>query len=89
MARAAKGKRKGDKTAAVRELSFDFIKSNYFRVICVDGAFGGVSPTGRSVHMAIYSERRPLPRKTVHSIEEDGDLGDEVKDNRESDGARA
>jgi hypothetical protein len=84
MARAVKARRKGGKTAALNELSFDFIKSNYFRVICVDGAFGGVSPTGRGIHMAVYSERRPLPRKTVHSLEEDGSLGDELRDKRET-----
>jgi hypothetical protein len=50
------------------EIEFDFIKSNFFRVIHVDGAFGGLSPNG-FVHMALYSERRAIPTKVVHKIE--------------------
>ena len=65
------------------EVSFDFIKSNLFRVIAVDGAFGGLSPNARKIHMAVYSERRPIPKRTVHVISEEGVLGDEVSDKRE------
>lgn len=75
------------RTVAARkpaEVAFDFIKSNFFRVISVDGAFGGLSPQGRSIHMALFSERRPLPQKTVHQLGEGGTLGDELLDRRES-----
>ena len=51
-----------------KELEFDFIKSNFFRVIKADGAFGGISPNG-SIHMALYSERSAIPTKTFHSLE--------------------
>src|SRR5689334_23353953 len=73
----APGKKLGD-------IEFDFIKGNFFRVISVDGAFGGLSPQGRSIHMALFSERRPLPRKTVHSLGTDGLLSDELMDRRET-----
>jgi hypothetical protein len=65
------------------EISFDFIKSNYFRVIAVEGAFGGLSPSARNIHMAIYSERRPIPRTTVHTVSKDGVLGAEERDKRD------
>lgn len=65
------------------EVSFEFIKGTHFRVISVDGAFGGVSPQGRSIHMAVFSERRALPRKTFHPLKS-GSLGDEILDRRES-----
>lgn len=55
-------------------LSFDFIKSNYFRVIHMDGAFGGLSPNGTQIHMAIWNERRALPKRVVHPLK-DGTLG--------------
>ena len=35
------------KIAIPSEVEFDFIKSNFFRVIKADGAFGGVAPNGR------------------------------------------
>lgn len=67
-----------------KDVSFDFIKSAHFRPISVDGIFGGLSPQGRSIHMALYSERRALPRKTVHPVSAEGKLGEEIMGKRES-----
>ena len=64
-----------------KEIEFDFIKSNLFRVIRGDGAFGGIAPGG-AIHMSIYSERHPIPTKTVHKLE-GGQLGPELRDRRE------
>jgi len=55
------------------EVEFDFIKSNFFRVVHADGAFGGISPNGL-IHMALYSERAALPTKIVQEIDESGQL---------------
>ena len=66
------------------ELEFDFIKSSQFRTIHVDGLFGGVGPTGRNINLAVFSERRAIPNKTVHSIEPNGVLGSEDMSRRES-----
>jgi hypothetical protein len=63
------------------ELEFDFIKSNFFRVVRADGAFGGLAPGG-AIHMSIYSERQPLPQKIVHKIES-GTLGPEMLERRQ------
>jgi hypothetical protein len=64
-------------TDAEGQLSFDFIKSNFFRTIHVDGAFGGIGPTARTINMAIYSERRPIPTQVTHLVA-GGELGAEV-----------
>jgi hypothetical protein len=64
------------------EMEFDLIKSNFFRVVKCDGAFGGLAPNG-SIHMGVYSERNPFPRKVVHSIEQ-GHLGPEILERRET-----
>ena len=73
----AKGKGAQKAKEAQKPLAeFHQIKSNFFRVIHADGAFGGVSPNGY-IHMSIYSERRALPRLIVHEIEPDS-LGKEV-----------
>lgn len=75
-----------DSLAADSEFVFHYIKSSNFRVIPVDGAWGGVSQKG-SVHVGVYNERRPIPKETarpVLSIEDGGNtvaLGpDEVKE---------
>jgi hypothetical protein len=65
-----------------KEVEFDFIKSNFFRVIHADGAIGGLTTTGL-IHMALYNERRAIPTKVVHRIE-DGAIGAEILARRES-----
>jgi hypothetical protein len=50
------------------ELEFDFEKSNYFRVIHVDGVYGGVSPSSQLLHMAVFNERQPIPKKVFHKL---------------------
>jgi hypothetical protein len=65
-----------------KEIEFDFIKSNFFRTIRADGAFGGLSPNG-AIHMAIYSERQAIPTKMVHTVK-DGKLGPEIRLRRQS-----
>ena len=55
-------------------VTFDYIKGTSFRSIRADGAIGGVTPNGH-IHMAIYSERNAIPRRTVFDLDEDGKLG--------------
>jgi hypothetical protein len=63
------------------ELKFDYIKSNLFRVIHVDGAWGSVTPH-LTVQMAIFNERRAIPKQTVNVINPDGTIGDEIPEKR-------
>lgn len=67
--------------AANGELQFHFEKSKVFRVIHVDGAAGGISPGNRNIHMAVFSERAPLPRSVVHNVSA-GVLGPEIEGRR-------
>lgn len=59
------------------EINFDYIKSNQFRVIHVDGAHGGVSPKGL-IQMAFFSERLPIPKQETYALEQ-GKLGKRKK----------
>ena len=59
-------------------IRFHFIKAEQFRNIHVDGAHGGVTPKGL-IQVAIYNERVPIPREVVHTVSEDGHLGDDVR----------
>jgi hypothetical protein len=63
------------------ELEFEFEKSAHFRVIHVDGAFGGVSPGTRLINMAVYNERSPIPKSVTHSVHKGG-LGPEIREKR-------
>ena len=56
------------------KVRFDYIKSNFFRVICVDGAHGGLRPSGRSIHMALFSERNAIPKAEEFEVK-DGRVG--------------
>ena len=40
-------------------------KSNFFRVIHVDGVFGGPAPTPGNIAMTVFSLRFAFPEKTV------------------------
>ena len=62
-------------------IKFDYIKSNFFRVVRADGVFGGVTPR-QAIHMAFFNERNAIPKQTVFSVNEDGTLGPEIREER-------
>lgn len=66
-------------------VNFDYIKSTQFRVIHVDGAIGGITPSG-NVHISLYSERPAIPKQVVHNVKANGTLGDEIGEKRVSRG---
>ena len=66
-----------EKASGPSKVNFDYIKGNFFRVIHVDGAIGGITPQ-RLVHAALYSERSSIPQRLVHIINPDGSLGDRI-----------
>ena len=61
----------------VRQVSFDYIKGNFFRVAHVDGVIGALTPSGL-IHFATFSERPSIPQHVVHEISEDSQLGTEL-----------
>jgi hypothetical protein len=67
--------------ADLDKIKFHYIKGNFFRVIHVDGAFGGISPTGE-IFFSLFSQRPPIPQLTVQQVKEDGELGDEIVSER-------
>jgi hypothetical protein len=58
-------------------VKFHFIKSPLFRVLHVDGAYGGVGPHGH-IHMAVFNERTAIPQLVEHEISPTGQLGKEL-----------
>lgn len=67
-----------------KQIRFHYLKSNYFRVVHIDGAIGGVTPEGY-IHASMYSERLAIPREQSFAIDENGALG-ELKDTLTRDG---
>jgi|Deesub1362A_J573_1020465.scaffolds.fasta_scaffold00324_38 hypothetical protein len=65
-----------------KKVRFDYIKSNYFRVVHVDGVFGGNAPRRGYIHVAVWNERWPIPRQCLYSLEENGKLGKEIEQER-------
>jgi hypothetical protein len=58
------------------EIRFDFIKSNNFRVLHIEGAYGGKSPH-KLIHMMVYNERWPIPKQITKEFKE-GKTGREI-----------
>lgn len=61
---------------------FNYVKSNFFRVIHVDGVAGGVTPSS-DIYMNLYSERFSIPKKLVYELDSEGSLEREVLEDRE------
>jgi len=64
-------------------VKFDYVKSEFFRVIHADGVVGGLTPR-LDIHMDIWSERFPIPKQVVHAVNGDGSLGNEIKSDRQA-----
>lgn len=60
-------------TPEPKTVKFDYIKSNHFRTVHVDGVFGGVTPKGL-VWATIWSQRGAIPTQSVYTVMPDGKL---------------
>ena len=58
------------KQAGLARVRFHYIKSNFFRVVHVDGILGGWTAPGQ-LHVATYSERPAIPQMTEHEVNEE------------------
>lgn len=54
-------------TTIPTKISFDYIKTSQFRIVHVDGAFGGPTPQGH-LFISFYAERPPIPQRVVHEV---------------------
>jgi hypothetical protein len=68
-------------TSEKDKVKFHYLKANDFRVVHMDGVFGGLSPTG-DIFMSIFSQRPPIPQVTVQPLGEKGELGEELLSER-------
>lgn len=61
------------------KVQFHYNKSNLFRVIHADGAWGGLTPD-LNLFVGFYSQRPPIPNMTVQPLMDDGTLGEEIRE---------
>jgi hypothetical protein len=59
------------------KISFDYLKSQFFRVVHADGAIGGITPSG-CIHFSFYSERQAIPQSQAFALNKDGSLGQPI-----------
>jgi hypothetical protein len=64
-----------------QKIKFDYIKTPQFRIIHADGAIVSVLPSGLTV--TFFSERMPIPKRVVHEITAEGNLGPEIMAERD------
>jgi hypothetical protein len=62
------------------KVKFDFKDSNQFRIVHVDGVFGGPTPGG-TLYASMFNERNPMPTQVVYSLD-GSQLGAELMDER-------
>lgn len=58
-------------------IKFYHEKGNFFRVVHIDGAIGGLTPT-REIFMSMYSQRIAIPKIIEQRLSLEGQLGEEV-----------
>lgn len=59
------------------EIEVHYLKTSNYRTYHVDGAFGGLTPSGM-LYMELFVQRAPTPKKIIYKLSEDGSLGDEL-----------
>ena len=65
----------------IQGVSGHFIKSNYFRVIHADGAWGGTTPQ-LNIQMVLYNERQPIPTRIDYDLSEMGQVKEVGRESR-------
>jgi hypothetical protein len=59
-------------------IKFDYIKSNYFRVITADGANASLAQKGK-IFLSLFNERVPIPRQVTYETLPNQALGKAIE----------
>jgi hypothetical protein len=63
------------------KVRFDYIKSSHFKVIHVNGVYGGNTAHGE-IMMSVWNERYAIPKQVAYELRGDGQLGEEIPEDR-------
>ena len=69
--------------AELTKVSFDYIKSNYFRIVHVDGFIGGPTPDG-DIIINVWNQRAPIPDSITQEVNEEGHVVELRRTTRDS-----
>jgi hypothetical protein len=61
--------------AVASQLIFNYVKSNFHRVIHIDEVLSGITPNGE-IYVELCSERPSLPKQVVVHFDDDGEVKD-------------
>ncbi len=70
-----KDERITDDEQSPQRIVINYVKSNFHRVIRVDGALGSVKDD-ENLHLELFSERRSIPPKIILLLDDDGNVQD-------------
>ncbi|MYA77223.1 MAG: hypothetical protein F4132_12935 [Gemmatimonadetes bacterium] len=65
-----------NKNNTPQNVTIHILKSNQFRVVHSDGAWGGLTPQGL-LSIGFFSERHPIPQEVEYRLYPNGKLSDE------------
>lgn len=60
---------------AANQIIFNYVKSNFHRVIHIDEVLSGITPSGE-IYVELCSERPSLPKQVVVHFDDDGEVKD-------------
>src|SRR5690606_1864207 len=61
-----------------RSVPVHMIKSQHFRVTHCDGAFGGITPDRKSIHVCLFNTRAAIPTEILYAVNEQGEVSNEI-----------
>lgn len=61
-----------------QKIKFRFEKDDDYRIIPVNGVWGGTTPRG-DIFVELFHESLPLPKEVTHAMSPDGRLGQEIE----------
>lgn len=64
-------------TSRTKQLTFRYLKDPGYRLVPINGVWGGITPRGE-IHMELFHESQAPPEVVVRSLTPKGGLGEEV-----------
>lgn len=64
--------------AVPKKITFSFSRDDEYRVIPVNGVWGGVTPRS-DIRVELFHESQAMPKTITHAVTPEGDLGAELE----------
>ena len=64
-------------SSPTKQLTFRYLKDPSYRLIPVNGVWGGITPRGE-IHLELFHESQAAPEVVIRSVTQKGELGKEI-----------